>query len=97
LDDNGGGNLGDPAIKNIAVRDTSDWNSYRVNTKSCQSCGELLGNAAVRIEDGVITKAWLYAPSEFNDEWDHYLIEQDGTLEPIVGWEDHPMGVIKGC
>lgn len=60
----GGGNLGDPSIRDLIARDTSPL--FQTGTV-CESCNQRLEGAAVEIRGGVIQKAWVYLVGEFNE------------------------------
>jgi hypothetical protein len=89
--DDGGGNIGDPSIRDLIVRDSGQTFLMR----PCTSCGEVLGDAAVEIRGGAITRAWLAGSDEFSDplgKVDVYTISDDVTRVPRRDFKDHPMG-----
>jgi hypothetical protein len=63
----------------------------------CCNCGEPLEGAVVEIRDGIIQRAWIYKPGEFDRAVHYYLIEADGTIKPMPEWEDHPMNTVSDC
>jgi hypothetical protein len=94
-----GGNVGDPAIKNLMVR---DWYQFYwedpAQRRRCETCQGVLEGAMVEIRDGVVKRAWIYQPGEFDNETQEYIIQADGTLKPMPEWKDHPMGLVRpGC
>lgn len=80
----GEANIGDPAIVNLVLTDVGSWGWI-----PCQKCGFPIGGAATKIENGIITQAWLFAEGEFDT--DIYSIEPDGTLTPKPEWAKHSM------
>lgn len=90
-------NLGDPAFRNLVVRDLAQH--YLM--ESCQHCQQPLGGAALEISGGVIIRAWISKMGEFEgDETDIYLVEGSGTqrqLKAMSEWNDHSMDVRSDC
>lgn len=83
----GGSNIGDPAVRDLVVRDRAqEWLS-----QPCPSCQASLAGPAIEIRDGVILRAWLSQPGEFSTDADIYLLEEDGKRRPMPEWDDHPM------
>jgi len=79
-------NIGDPAFVNLITTDVGSWSWIH-----CPRCAFPTGGAAVRIENGIITQAWLFAKGEFDTNTDIYLIEPEGTLTPKPDWADPPL------
>lgn len=88
------GNIGDPSVLNLIVRDSSHYWQYPLK---CSNCQNLLGGAAVKIFGGILLDVWVYKPGELDDNVDIYLIMLDGSLKPILEWNDHPMATLKDC
>lgn len=88
------GNIGDPSILNLIVRDSSHYWQYPL---SCRNCQRLLGGAVVKIIEGNIARVWVYEPGELDNQIDIYLIIGDGSLKPMMEWNDHPMMRLKDC
>jgi hypothetical protein len=79
-----------------------DWYQFytedRGQRRRCETCQGVLEGAMIEIRDGVIKRAWIYQPGEFDDETQEYIIQADGTLKPMPEWKDHPMGLVRpGC
>jgi hypothetical protein len=93
-----GANIGDPSIMNLIVCDAVQfyW-THPSQRRRCHVCQHVLEGAALEIRDGVIARAWIYEPGEFDNEVDIYLIEHDGTLKPMPEWNDHPMDSVLWC
>ena|SRR5579875_556172 len=92
-------NIGDTAIMDIVVR---DWYQFYLDDpakrRRCEACQSALEGAVVEIRNGVITRAWIYQPGEFDNDVDYYILQADGTRKPMPEWEDHPMGSVRpGC
>jgi hypothetical protein len=88
------GNLGDPEFRNLIIRDTSHFFDREV---VCLACHKPIGGAIIEITDGIIRKARIYLPSEFDPNIDIYTLETGGTLTPRAEWNDHPMALINNC
>ena len=44
------------------------------------------------------SRAWLYLPDELPGEANVYVVRDDGSLQPMPEWNDHPMEVVPlGC
>lgn len=89
----GGGNLGDPSIKNLIVRDSAQY----FLQQPCSNCQYRLGGAALEIVDGKIVKAWLLVPNELDENVDAFVRERNGALKPMHSWNDHPMSTTETC
>jgi hypothetical protein len=77
----GGGNLGDPAVRSLLVRDvTQSWLSG-----PCPACGAALDGAVVEVRDGLVAEARLLRPGELPAG--EYLLPAPGG-----GWEEAPWG-----
>ena len=83
-----GANIGDPAYENLVLLD--DW--WIGQTHDCLT---RLGGAAIEVRGGVITKAWIFSPGEFEDvNTPAYLISEDGELNSMWDGEDHRMNTL---
>ncbi len=80
----------DPGVNYWSSRDPA-------KPRLCESCQQPLEGAAVEIRDGVIKRAWIYKPGEFDNAVYDYLIQADGTLKPMPDWHDHPMSRKRDC
>ncbi|HEX5503678.1 MAG TPA: hypothetical protein VFW96_13730, partial [Thermomicrobiales bacterium] len=63
--------------------------------RRCDHCGQPLEGTAIEIREGIIRRAWIYRPGEFDNRVDLYLLPPDGgerSLRPMPEWNDHPMG-----
>jgi hypothetical protein len=93
FEDDGGANIGDPAIRDLTVR---DWGQTFLEDK-CPNCGQELGGAAVEIKDGVIKRAWLALRHEFDLEVYVYTPDEAGTLRPRRDLDNHAMMTLAVC
>jgi hypothetical protein len=88
-----GANLGDPAFRNLIVRDhAQEWLA-----DACPSCHQPMGGGALEIRDGIIVRGWISRPSELGGESNIYLIEADNKLRPMVEWNNHIISRIDNC
>ena len=65
--------------------------------KKCRTCHEPIEGAAIEIREGIIQRAWIYLPGEFDNTVELYLIDSDGNLTPMPDWDDHPMPYVHVC
>lgn len=94
--DRGGGNIGDPAIRDLIVRDAGQVFLMR----PCLSCGAPLGGGALEVTDGVISRVWLARLDEFDEpaeRVDVYTITEDGERVPRPDYTLHPMQPATDC
>ena len=80
----GGGNVGDPACKDVIVRE------YWLEDTP-HGCGRDLGGIAVEMRDGAIINAWAYPSGDFDNSSFFYVRHSDGTQPAMHGWDDHAM------
>jgi len=92
----GRANLGDPAVTDLITRDVTQF-SPPPHQRQCQTCGQVLGGAAVEIRGGIIQRAWIYPPGELDDTATDFLIQPDGTLQPMPEWANHPLDWVTDC
>jgi hypothetical protein len=77
-------NVGDPAYENLVLLDHS-------MIGETHACLTRVGGAAVEVRGGVITKAWVFRPGEFeDDDTTSYLIGEDGELTSMWEGEGRP-------
>ena len=77
-------NVGDPVYEDLVLLD--DW--WIGQTHDCLT---RLGGAAVEVRGGVITKAWIFSPGDFEDDDTRaYVIGDDGELNSMWDWAGHP-------
>ena len=93
-----GANIGEPAITNLITRDVKQfyWRDPMERLR-CPSCNQPLEGAAIEIRAGVIQRAWIYLPGEFDNTVDIFVVQADGTLKPMPEWNDHPMTTVEAC
>jgi hypothetical protein len=94
-----GANMGDPTIVDLIV--THPWPEVREVASGsdlgrCPSCRQPIGGTAVEIRAGLIRRAWMYAPHEFDSSVSIYLLAPDGSRFPLPEWTDHPMPSVPG-
>lgn len=83
---NGAGNIGDPAMRDLLVRE------WEMSLAKCPTCRTAVEGIAVVIREGVIREVRAYTnglPAA-----DVSIILPDGSLVPRPGWDDHPMGFL---
>jgi len=89
-------NIGDPAVQNLLVQDSQfAWDTLAL--PQCLACKHHFGGAMIAIQNGIIQRAWLYLPDDFDRNVDHYLISVDGRYVPKPEWNDHPMDSQSDC
>jgi predicted RNA-binding Zn-ribbon protein involved in translation (DUF1610 family) len=93
FEDDGGANIGGPAIRDLTVR---DWGQTFLEEK-CPNCGQELGGAAVEIRDGVIRRAWLASRDEFDSSVYVYTPDDSGALQPRPDLDNHAMVKLAVC
>jgi hypothetical protein len=91
---NSEGNLGDPSIHDLLVRDTGPLFAIE---PVCEHCKRPLGGAVVEVRNDKIKRAWIYLPGEFSEDVTIYTIECDGGIKSRPEWEDKPMRLIDDC
>lgn len=97
-DHEAGGNLGDPSVLNLIVKDSFQfvWEEP-LERKKCPQCQEPVEGAVIEIRDGILKRAWIYEAGDFINDVDIYLITSDEALMPMPDWNDHPMITLKDC
>jgi hypothetical protein len=96
-----GGNVGDPAYRDIIIRATHygfryNWRS-EPGRRHCPHCHELLEGIAVEIRSGALSCVWIYSPGEFTGNADYFVINLNGQLRPLPEWDDRPMPILTDC
>lgn len=90
-----GSNLGDPAIRNLVVRDVAQFFWLQPEERRrCEACNAVLEGAIVEIRDGTIQGAQIYQPGEYGIHADVYIVDPSGALKPMPEWVDYPMGIV---
>jgi hypothetical protein len=90
--------IGDPTIKHLITRDVTQFSmDPALHPRPCQECGTILEGAAVEIQDGVVRRAWIYAPGELDKSARDFLFEPDGTVTPVPAWVEHPLETVHNC
>ena len=93
-----GGNIGDPAVRHLIVKGGPEFYWEGPDQRWQDICGCPIQGAAIEIKDGIIARAWLYLPDELPGEANVYVVRDDGSLQPMPEWNDHPMEVVPlGC
>ena len=64
----GGGNIGDPVVRNLIARDASTYGHPYWYAQRCSVCEQPFKGGAVEIRDGRIERVWLCKPGELIDE-----------------------------
>lgn len=84
-------NAGDPTTEDLVVMDANGWLDDYVH-----DCGNFIGGAAIEIRGGVLRRAWLCAPGDFeraDDQYpagtDHYELGPDTETLPRPDWTHH--------
>jgi hypothetical protein len=95
--DNHGGNLGDPAVTDLVVKEVAElyW-THEPDRRRCPGCGQPLEGAAIEIRGGVIRRAWIYRAGELARGAEIHVFAPDGRLVPRPAWNDHPMVTVAG-
>lgn len=83
---NGGGNLGDPNIGDLLVRESE------LDQKTCRKCGFQYDGIGITIRSGVIREARCFIDGL--PGCDISVLDLDGLLVPRPEWDDHPMPVV---
>jgi hypothetical protein len=90
-------NIGDPGVTDLIAQDEAHFNWREgAQWRRCGQCDHPLEGAVVEIRGGVLRRAWIYRPGEFDPTVGYYLIEAGERLKPVPKWGDHPMAVIQG-
>jgi hypothetical protein len=85
-------------VRNLITRDVLQFDfDPRAHPRPCAACGETLEGAAVEIRDGVIRRAWIYLPGEFDNTAIDYLMLPDGTLQAMPEWTIYPVATVTTC
>ncbi|MEA2827539.1 MAG: hypothetical protein QOG43_1978 [Actinomycetota bacterium] len=79
--DTGEGNIGDPAFRDLILRDY--WREA-----SPHSCGQEFGGVAVQIRHGLVTRAWAYLPGELDNSSRFYIVDAHEVPTPMPEWDD---------
>ena len=85
-----GSNLGDPAVRDLVVRDTAQY----WLREPCPHCGGALDGGAVEIRGGAVVRGWLPRPGEL-PEAEVLVPAGDGTLRPLAGAENPPLRLLE--
>ncbi|HVG43108.1 MAG TPA: hypothetical protein VM890_00205 [Longimicrobium sp.] len=85
-----GSNLGDPAIRDLVVRDTAQYWLL----EPCPHCGGALDGGAVEIRGGVVVRGWLLRPGELPAGVEVFSLSSGGAPEPLPGADNPPMRLL---
>jgi hypothetical protein len=94
-----GGNIGDPAYRDIITRGTHYGFLYNWQDESdrrrCSHCHEVIEGIAIEIRNGALARVWIYSPGDFVGDADYFVIEQNRHLRPMPEWGDLPMPIVE--
>lgn len=90
-----GGNLGDATVVNLFTQDELQfgWDDPG-QQRQCSSCGSKFEGAIVEIRNGCLMRAWIYQKGEFDHTVSYHVIQENGSLQLMPEWNDHPMPLI---
>ena len=94
-----GGNIGDPAYRDIITRATHYGFLYNwwdePDRRGCPHCHKVVEGIAIEIRNAALARVWIYSPGEFIGDADYFVIRPNGQLRPMPAWDDHPMPIVE--
>jgi hypothetical protein len=96
-----GGNIGDPACRNLITRGTHygflyNWQN-EPDRRRCPHCHEVLEGIAIEIRDTALARVWLYSPGEFTGQADYCIVRSDRRLRAMPEWDSRSMPIRADC
>ena len=89
-DASAGSNLGDPAVRDLVVRDSAQY--WLLDP--CPYCGGALDGGAVEIHGGVVSRGWLLRPGELPAGVEVFSLGPSGVPRPLPGSANPPMRLV---